>query len=317
MNKQINKSDDNSIKSANNTNVQKIVLPTTNRIVSNVFDSTHFTSGGSPQNYPERFSQSQRSVSDYENRMLYLSNIPANDLSDNEINELSDQIKKNTVNRIIHNNNTDAMEYCPNRTPICYIKYKSVTFIMAKADTCMSRKYTFNADGNIDVLCFTDADLFEKLLTTKFFLCRGTNIYPKPRFWIPCDEYYYYRMSLPAFVLNENNIYVKPGFQIHHKYHIRDNRCSALEPEAIDYHIVLHKTSRQLNHSFSDGNYMKSLCGVLFDTDDEAMNIVKGLCLLVRLVPYVKGIIVEDSLDLTMDIGQLSVYQIIRQIIGY
>ena len=62
---------------------------------------------------------------------------------------------------------------------------------------------------------------------------------------------------------------------------------------------------------------MKSLCGVLFDTDDEAMNIVKGLCLLVRLVPYVKGIIVEDSLDLTMDIGQLSVYQIIRQIIGY
>ena len=170
MNKQINKSDDNSIKSANNTNVQKIVLPTTNRIVSNVFDSTHFTSGGSPQNYPERFSQSQRSVSDYENRMLYLSNIPANDLSDNEKNELSDQIKKNTANRIIHNNNTDAMEYCPNRTPICYIKYKSVTFIMAKADTCMSRKYTFNADGNIDVLCFTDADLFEKLLTTKFFL---------------------------------------------------------------------------------------------------------------------------------------------------
>ena len=312
-----NDSKNNSSNITNHTDDRKIELPTTNRIVSNVFDSAHFTSGGSPQNYPERFPQNQRRVSDYENRLLYLSNMPAIELSDNEMKELTDLIRKNTVDRMIHSNNTDAMEYYPKGTSICYIKYKSITFIMAKADTCMSRKYTYKADGNMDVLCFTDADLFEKLLTTIFFQCRGTNTYPKPRFWIPCDEYYYYRMSLPALVLNENNVYVKPGFQIHHIYHIRDNRHSALATETIAYHKALHRIARQLNHSFSDGNYMESLRGELFDTDDEAMNIVRGLCLLVKLLPYLKGIIVENSLDLTVDIRRLSVYEIIKQIIGY
>ena len=301
------------LKSTNITPDDQILIPSASNIICQKLNANNFKSGISLQSYPEDFPIFLRDKVSYSNRMIYLVQFAPNELSTKEIQELTQYIKKYCRSSEFYKENRKQLAYRFN-TPICYILYKNIVFMIVKAGTKMSERFTFYADGKTAIMLYTDGWLFDELLYTYSLEIKGSNTYPKPKLSYPFkDGKGFTRMTFPAFVLFANGIALPLGWIIHHIFHIKDVRIGSLLGTVQDHHIDIHREERAKGHLFSDGNYMKYLKNVLFETDEEGLTLEKNLCMIVSLLPFFKGIAVND-LDLTQDISNMPLYDIISHL---
>ena len=291
----------------------QILIPTASNTICHKLNANNFKSGISLQSYPEDFPIFLIDRVSYSNRILYLVQFSPNELSIREIRELTQYIKNYCRSCDFYKENRKQLAYKFN-TPVCYILYRDIVFMIVKSGTKMSKRFTYYADGKTAIMLYTDGWLFDELLYTNSLEIKGSNTYPKPKFSCPFrDGSGFARMTFPAFVLFQNGISLPLWYIIHHLNHIRDNREESLLGTIQGHHVDIHREERAKGHLFSDGNYMKYLKNVLFETDEEGKTLENNLCMIVSLLPFFKGIAVND-LDLTRDISNMSLYDIISHL---
>lgn len=291
----------------------QILIPTASNTICHKLNANNFKSGISLQSYPEDFPIFLIDRVSYSNRILYLVQFSPNELSIREIRELTQYIKNYCRSCDFYKENRKQLAYKFN-TPVCYILYRDIVFMIVKAGTKMSERFTYYADGKTAIMLYTDGWLFDELLYTNSLEIKGSNTYPKPKLSYPFrDGSGFARMTFPKFVLFVNGKEPPLGWEIHHTAHVRNVRMETLLSTTRDHHIDIHREERAKGHLFSDGNYMKYLKNVLFETDQEGQTLENNLCMIVSLLPFFKGIAVND-LDLTQDISNMSLYDIISHL---
>ena len=311
MNIKLKKLQDTNMDTTLNNN--QILTQTTSNNICNCLSANCFKSGIPLQSYPEDYPLCLREKTSYKNRMIYLIQFALNELSIRELQEIIQYIKLFCKSSDYYKSNRGLLAYRFN-TPICYVLYRDVVFMIVKAGTKMSKRFTYYADGKTAIMLYTDGWLFDELLYTNSLEIKGSNTYPKPKLSCPFrDGSGFARMTFPAFVLFQNGISLPLWYIIHHLNHIRDNREESLLGTIQGHHVDIHREERAKGHLFSDGNYMKYLKNVLFETDEEGQNLEKNLCMIVSLLPFFKGIAVND-LDLTQDISNMPLYDIISHL---
>lgn len=196
-------------------------------------------------------------------------------------------------------------------TPICYIRYNDITFLMAKPDTVMTR---YTADNMHGILLYTDGELFYDLLDSYIFHCDGSKKYIKPKLYPDTQKY---KMSFSHYVLRKFGVAVYGGKVVHHEDNRRNNvsRCLGLleNRDHINCHIQLRKEGRMMNGD----DYMKWIQNLWGLSEDEICTFEQNLKLIIQTLPYFKGIDISDKVDLTKDIGYMSLKQLMEYLIVY
>lgn len=216
---------------------KQLLLPTADQNISTIVDSKRFTSGGvATQNYPEDYPLLLRDKNAYTNRILCLSQFSRYGLNIREIREIWDHTKRYCEKNDYYKHNRKVLGYRIS-TPVCYVYYKNVVFMVAKSGSIMSNRYTYHADGQTGILLYTDGGLFDRLMYTNSIQFKGSNHYPKPRFNCPFEDGNGYAfLTFPQFVMFENGVLNQYKVEIHHIYDIRDNRRLSLEAVSSERH---------------------------------------------------------------------------------
>lgn len=291
---------------------KQLLLPTADQNISTIVDSKRFTSGVSTQNYPEDYPLLLREKNAYTNRILYLSQHSLYGLSIREIREIWDHTKRYCEKNDYYKHNRKVLGYSIS-TPVCYVYYKNVVFMVAKRGSIMSNRYTYYADGRTGILLYTDGRLFDRLLHTNSLQFKGSNHYPKPRFNCPFENGNGYAfLTFPKFVMFENGVQNEQKVVNHHVNDIRDNRRLYLEAVSSERHKEIHKEAAANNHTFHSENFIKYLNSEL-DIGGKERTFERNVCMIVSLLPFFKGIIIGD-LDLTQDLRYVPISKIIGNI---
>lgn len=245
--------------------------------------------------------------------VIQLMNFPLDELSKDENILIRDSLKKAVRFSELYRKNRTDYRYSAVQTSTSIIRYRDVSFIVAKPD----RKITKNTiDGEAGIIVFTDGNLFDKLLKTWCFMCESKKDYINPRLF--CDICQGY-MGFAEFVLRANGfMWDKDKFRIHHSEHRRNNMSDTLMLVIPHEHYELHRIARANNHpDFNGINYLDYFRGILFETDEEMDSIENGLTLLATILPFFKAIDVYDTIDLRNNLTYMSYKEILDRITLY
>ncbi len=193
-------------------------------------------------------------------------------------------------------------------TPICYIRYRDITFLMAKPDTVMTR---YTADLQHGIILFTDGNLFSELLDSYIFNCTERNGYIKPKVYPNKTQW---KIAFSHYVLMKTGRAVYGEKVVHHSDHMRNNTSGCIEILGRSEHAVYHIEERRKGHYFNGNDYMQWLRRHWGMNENEIKNVEQNLKLLIEILPYFKGIEISDTLDLTRSFTYLSNKEIWEQV---
>ena len=240
--------------------------------------------------------------------ILKLANFPISELSENELYMITEAVKEFITKLPTYRIEKKRLHF-NNISPACFVRYDDVAFAISKPDTKMTDRIN---DGEAGILYFTDGYLFEELLHTYNYSYQRKNNYLTFKLTYQHDGIVYYK-SLASFVLLKSGDIIEQFKELHHLEHMRNNMFQNIIGLSRHEHIEAHVEARKYGHSFSDDNYFDYFRGILFDTDEEKENIIKGLNLIVNFFPGIKGIDIL-GLNLRKDITYLSVKEIFKHL---
>ena len=290
---------------------KQYVVQSSSGVVCSALNSNRFIHSVSENNYSDPIPPLLQYNAACTNRMLLLSQFGFEDLVAGELSELKGYLYESYRKSGCYKGYRQKYNYNL-ATPIAYVLYKNITFMMAKANTIVSERYTRRADGTADVLLYTDGELFEHLLLTKNLQFNGSSNYLKIRFLFTENDQLY-KTSFPMFVMYKNGMSIPNGNKIHHINDIRDSRSLSMMGVCKDEHLEKHREGKRMGHSFSSDRFMDYLIGDICDTSEEADNIRQNLSRIVDIIPMFKGIIVDD-LDLSSNLINIPIAQIISHL---
>ena len=290
---------------------KQYVVQSSSGVLCSAFDSERFTPGISENDYSDTIPPLLQYKANCTNRMLLLSQFGFAELSKGELLELKGYLYESYRKSGCYKGYRQKYSYNL-ATPVAYVLYKNITFMMAKANTIVSNRYTRRADGTADVLLYTDGRLFEHLLLTKNLQFKGSSNYLKIRFLFTENDQLY-KTNFSSFVLYKNGILIPNRYVHHHINDIRDNRSLSMMGVCKDGHYEKHREGKRMGHSFSSDRFMDYLIGDICDTAEEADNIRQNLSRIVDIIPMFKGIIVDD-LDLSSNLMNIPIAEIISHL---